>query len=135
MAQELFGDSSRSSLDRLAAAVRSVHKALIDSTRRDYERVHGRIESPYALFTLVANDPAFAWLQPMTRLIVDIEDRLGPKAPPVTKDDVDRARRSVSTLIGTGEFSADYHARVQKDPDVAVEQGRLHALLRTSLRP
>ena len=129
MAQELFGDSSRSTLDRLAGALRAVHKALIDSTRRDYERVHGRIESPYALFTLVANDPAFAWLRPMTRLIVELEDRLDPKAPPVAKEDVDRARRSVSGLIGTGDFSTGYHQRVQKDPDVAVEHGRLHALL------
>lgn len=132
MAQELFSGSSRSTLEQLAEALRAVHKALIDSTRREYERVHGRIDSPYTLFTLVANDPAFAWLQPMTRLIVEIEDLLGPKAPPVGKEILERARRDVSALIGTGGpgFSADFQARVQKDPDVAVEHGRLHALLR-----
>jgi hypothetical protein len=131
MTQELFGGSWAAKLEELAGALRSVHKSLIESTRRDYEKVHGRISSPYTLFSLVAHDPAFAWLQPMTRLIVELEDVQGRRSSPVAGDDLSRARRAVGELIGSGpaDFTAAYQARVQVDPDVAVEHGRLHALL------
>jgi len=132
MTQELFGGSWKSKLDGLAAALRAVHKSLIDATRRDYEKLHGRIANPYALFTLVAQDTAFAWLQPMTRRIVEIEDLLGRKTPPVVGEDFLSAQRSVRDLIGaeSADFALAYRARIQGDPAVAVEHGRLHALLR-----
>ena len=132
MAQDLFGGNWKTKLDGLAAALRSLHKALIDSTQRDYEKKHGKIQGPYALFALVAQDPAFAWLQPMTRAIVEIEDRLDPKAPPVLLDDFQAAQRSIRALLdpaGAG-FAADYFRRVDGDPNVAVEHGRLQAHLK-----
>jgi hypothetical protein len=132
MTQELFGASWTAKLEELAGALRAVHKSLIDSTRRDYEKVHGRINGPYALFSLVAHDPAFAWLQPMTRLIVEIEEVQGRKSPAIEGADLMRARRAVGELLvsGPGDFGSAFQARVQADPDVAVEHGRLHALLR-----
>jgi hypothetical protein len=132
MAQELFGSSWTAKLGRLVETLRSVHKSLIDATQRDYEKVHGRIANPYALFTLVAQDPAFAWLQPMTRLIVDLEDLAGRKSAPVGSDDFLGARHEVQELIGSDKagFAGAYRARVQGDPAVAVEHGRLHGLLR-----
>ena len=69
---DLFGNSAKTKLDRLAAAMRTLHKALIDETQREYERAHGKVTTPYQLFALVTSDPAFAWLQPMTRLIVGL---------------------------------------------------------------
>ena len=129
MGQELFGGSWKAQLDALTAALRAVHKCLIDATRRDYEKLHGRIANPYALFALVAQDPAFAWLQPMTRLIVEIEDVMGRKSPPVAGDDLALARRGIRELIGAGGFAAAYRARVEADAAVGVEHGRLHALL------
>jgi hypothetical protein len=132
MTQELFGGSWAAKLGELADALRAVHKSLIESTRRDYEKTHGRISSPYTLFSLVAHDPAFSWLQPMTRLIVELEEVPLRKSPPVAGDDLRRARHAVGELIGSegADFTAAYLARVQADPDVAVEHGRLHALLR-----
>jgi len=131
MGQDLFADSWRSRLDRLTAGVRTLHKALIDSTQRDYEKIHGRIASPYALFALVAHDPAFAWLQPMTRLIVELEDRLGMSGPPVGSGDLDRAGRSVRDLLEKegGGFAAAYRERIQRDPRVAAEHGVLQPLI------
>lgn len=132
MAQDLFQGGWSSKLEALVAALRAVHKALIDSTQRDYEKLHGRVTSPYALFTLAAQDPAFAWLRPMTRAIVDIEDRLDPKAAPVLLADFRAVQESVRGLLDPkGEaFGTAYWARIDTDPDVAVEHGRLQAHLR-----
>ena len=131
MGQELFGESWRSRLDRLTAAVRSVHKSLIDSTRRDYERIHGRIQGPYALFSLVAQDPAFAWLQPMTRLIVELEEVLGRRDPPVGGADLDQARQRIRNLLENEReaFAPAYRERIQRDPAVAPEHGVLRPLI------
>jgi hypothetical protein len=131
MGQDLFKGSARGKLDRMAAAMRVLHKALIDATQRDYEKAHGKVKSPYALFALVAQDPAFAWLQPMTRLIVEIEDVIGRPLPPPAKADVVEMRKKIDQLLVTvGEpFSTHYLALVQASPEVAVEHGRLHAEL------
>jgi len=132
MSQDLFANSARSKLDRIAAAARTLHKALIDATQRDYEKAHGRVTNPYALFSLVANDPAFAWLQPMTRAIVEVEDLAGRIMPTPGEADVREARTKLEQLLGTAgqPFADRYHALIQGSPDVAVEDGRFHAALR-----
>jgi hypothetical protein len=135
MAQDLFANSARSKLDRLAAAARTLHKALIDVTQRDYEKVHGRITNPYTLFTLVANDPAFAWLQPMTRAIVEVEDLAGRMLPAPVEAEVKEARQNLEQLLKTAgqPFADRYLALIQSSPDIAVEDGRFHASLREAL--
>lgn len=131
MGQDLFKHSARSKLDRMAAAMRVLHKALIDVTQHEYERTHGKVKNPYALFALVANDPAFAWLQPMTRLIVEIEDLVGrPLPPPVKSDVVETRKRIDALLVAIGEpFSTHYLSLVQSSPEIAAEHGRLHGVL------
>jgi hypothetical protein len=131
MGQDLFKHSARAKLDRMAAAMRVLHKALIDVTQHEYERTHGKVKNPYALFALVAHDPAFAWLQPMTKLIVEIEDVIGRPLPPPAKSDVLETRKKIDQLLVTvGEaFSTHYLSLVQSSPDIAAEHGRLHGVL------
>jgi len=131
MGQDLFRGSPRTTLDRMAAALRVLHKALIDITQRDYERIHGKVQNPYALFALVAHDPAFAWLQPMTRLIVEIEDLVGRPLPPPALPDVSESRKRIDRLLVAPDepFSTRYLALVQASPEIAAEHGRFHAVL------
>lgn len=133
MGQDLFGTSWRSKLDQAAAALRALHKALIDATKRDYEKTHGKVQGPYALFSLVTQDPAFAWLQPMTRAIVEIEDVLARKEPAIGSEDFAAARGRVQALLTTaGESFADrYLGLLQSDPEIAGEHGRLQEKLRS----
>jgi hypothetical protein len=128
---DLFGNSSKAKLDRMAAAMRTLHKALIDQTQRDYERSHGKVTSPYTLFALVTSDPAFAWLQPMTRLIVEMEDLVGRKEKPPEEAEVAGMRKRIDGLLTTpgDPFSDKYLGLVQSSPEVAVENGRLHSTL------
>src|SRR5262245_41526673 len=130
---DLFGNSSKAKLDRMAAAMRTLHKALIDQTQREYERSHGKVTSPYTLFSLVTSDPAFAWLQPMTRLIVEMEDLVGRKERPPTEPEIAEMRKRIDGLLTTkGEaFSDKYLALIQTSPEIAAENGKLHGVLNT----
>jgi len=131
MGQDLFKHSARAKLEHVGAAMRVLHKALIDVTQQEYERVHGKVKSPYALFALVAQDPAFAWLQPMTRLIVEIEDVVGRPLPPPSKTDLIEIRKKIDQLLVTvGEpFSTRYLALIQSSPEIAAEHGRFQGVL------
>ena len=132
MGQELFGNSARARIDRIGAAARTLHKALIDATQREYEKKHGRIGNPYALLAVVANDPAFKWLQPMTRAIVEVEDLSARKDPAPGGADVTEARSKLEKLLAdtTADFGKHYQALIQSSPDIAVEEGRFHAAMR-----
>src|SRR5688572_582872 len=69
----------RAYLGALRGRVLRLHKALIQTERRRYERTHGRIENEYQLLALLSNDPAFAWLRPLTVYIVELEEKLDDK--------------------------------------------------------
>lgn len=51
-----------------------LHKTLLDAERRAYERTHGRVDSSGEWLRLVLAHEHFAWLRPMSGLIVQIDD-------------------------------------------------------------
>lgn len=132
MGQELSSGFPRKRLDRIAEALRTVHRLLIEATKHEYERTHGPVKGPYALFALAAQDPAFAWLQPMTRLIVDAEDFIDGKERPAADADVIAIRDRAQAMIHDTKqpFGVRYLDLVHTSPDVAAEHGRLQTLLR-----
>jgi hypothetical protein len=135
MTQDLSKGFGRSKIDRIGEAMRTLHKALLDDTQRDYEKTHGKVTSPYTLFSLVTQDPAFLWLQPMTRMIVDIEDIGTPKGPPASEAIIAEMKKRIEKLLtDDGAFSQRYLARLQAVPEVAVEHGRLHSVLKDAVR-
>ena len=71
----------QSLIDLRNGASSALHKTLLDGERRTYERVHGPIGSPGAFLQLLLNDPWFAWLRPMTSLVVVIDEALAAKEP------------------------------------------------------
>ena len=62
-------DAERRLLTDLRRALLHLHKTLLDWERADYEMVHGRMEPMQAL-QLIYNHAQFAWLRPMSGLIV-----------------------------------------------------------------
>jgi hypothetical protein len=130
--QELTGGFARPKLDRISELMRTVHRLLIDEVKRAYERERGPIKGPYALFALVAQDPYFAWLQPMTRLLVEIDDLGDREAPPLTQKDLEWVRERFDGLLAarTEQFSIRYHDLLHTSPDVVAEHGRLQAAMR-----
>src|ERR671918_1348007 len=106
-------ETIRKPLLELHSALVKLHKALLDSEKIEYEKNVGPIQSPNHFFQLLTNDPYFAWLRPISQLIVAIDETLDDKEQ-LTNDSVDiLMRQSVFLLVpaqGTGDFPERYVA-------------------------
>ncbi|MFL6416671.1 MAG: hypothetical protein ACJ74Y_13495 [Bryobacteraceae bacterium] len=102
----------------------SLHKALLDSERTSYELIHGKIGSSSEFLQLLISDNRFAWLRPVTTLIVQIDEALAAKNPPRENREFERLIEDTRALLSpsreTNEFWGRYHGAVQRDPGVAV---------------
>ena len=70
-----------------------LHKTLLDWERGNYERTHGR-QSTTDLLNAFLQDPHFAWLRPMSQLIVRIDEMLEDANPADGDRGASRARAS-----------------------------------------
>jgi hypothetical protein len=115
-------------LSGVRAALFTLHKTLIDSERISYEQTMGTIPSPNHFLQLLTNDPWFAWLQPMSRLIVTVDEALDEKEP-LTEHGVAELRKQVSQLLvatETGDgFPKHYFDALQRDPDVVLAHAQM----------
>jgi hypothetical protein len=121
-------ESIRKPLVELHGALLKLHKALLDSERIVYEKSVGPIQSPNHFFQLLTNDPWFAWLRPISQLIVAIDETLDAKEP-LTNADVDAVMgQSVFLLVPAksgGEFGERYVAALQRDPRVVLTHAQV----------
>ena len=123
----------RQRLTGLREALLQLHKALLESERVSYEATFGKIKSPYHFLQLLTNDPWFAWLSPMTRLIATMDERLDAKEPlTVAEVDalVDEARLLLVATEGGEGFSRHYDEALQRTPDVVFAHAEVAKLLR-----
>ena len=72
---------ARQRVTEVRKAVLGLHKALLESERASYERIFGKIGSSYQFLQSVTTDPWFAWLRPVTQLIVVMDELLEAKEP------------------------------------------------------
>ena len=112
----------RRQLDEVRRGLLRVHKALLDDARIRYEREQGRIEGSGALLRLVLNDPWFAWLHPLSGLVVQIDELLASDEP--LNADGETLINQARTLLrpdANGEgFQRRYHRAIQDVPDVLI---------------
>lgn len=114
----------RQRLVNVRESLLNLHKALLDSERTSYELVHGAIGSPSAFLQLLINDNWFAWLRPVTTLLVQIDEALAAKKPPKTERELgqylDDTRALLSPSRDEEAFWKRYSTAIQRDPGVAV---------------
>ena len=124
----------RERLRELRNTLLSLHKALLDSERTAYELVHGQIGSPAAFLQLLINDPWFAWLRPVTTLLVQIDEGLAAKNPPRTSRELEQLMTDTRALLSPSSESDAFWKRysnvVQRDPGVLVMHQQLEEYLR-----
>ena len=117
-------------------ALLALHRALVEGERRGYERAHGRVSGGDFLQVLI-HDPAFAWLEPLTRLIArldELDDAEAEGAQPEAAAGVLAAIRALLSLRPEGsEFQRRYAERIDQDPDLAVAHGIMLAELRRAM--
>jgi hypothetical protein len=121
---EFASDGARERLVEIRETLLVLHKALLDSERTSYEIVHGTIASPAAFLQLLINDNWFAWLRPITTLVVQIDETLAAKKPPATSRDFERLVNDTRALLSPSRdangFWHRYASVMQRDPGVAV---------------
>jgi hypothetical protein len=113
----------RAALREISKALIPLHRSLIDAARSDYAFAYDTAATPSQLVELLQNDPFFAWLKPLTALIVDIDE--------MARRDFDEA--SVLAIPRRIEkmFAAEQYVTIlQRDVEVA----GAHAVVRKALQ-
>jgi hypothetical protein len=127
-------DAAREKLVEVRQTLLVLHKALLDSERTSYEIVHGPIASPAAFLQLLINDSWFAWLRPITALVVEIDETLAAKKPPATSRDFERLVNDTRALLSPSRdadgFWQRYSGVMQRDPGVSVVHEEIEKKLR-----
>ena len=126
-------DSERRLLTDLRRALLPLHKTLLEWERKTYEREHGRKMGGGELLQVIMTAPQFAWLHPISELIVRIDQTLDEEAPD-TPVDVDviltQARRLVAPDQTEKPYAERYLTALQEVPDVVVAHGKVTAILK-----
>ncbi|SRR5581483_891306 len=108
-------------LQSVRDALLKLHKTLVDSETATYEKTFGKIPSPNHLLRLLTTDPWFAWLHPISLLIVSMDEALDKKEP-LTADKVNALVKESAAMLVASEtsegFARHYFDALQRDPDV-----------------
>ncbi|MYM22404.1 hypothetical protein GTP46_07085 [Duganella sp. FT135W] len=116
-------------LHQLTRALRDLHKQLIHIESQYF----GNVGSPLEHLQLITNHPHFAWLQKLSGLMTQIDERLDEKEP-VTPAEAKAFRQSLEMLIGPceegdQEFRAKYNAMLHDGPELVMAHGAVRRLL------
>jgi len=109
-----------------------LHKALVDSERVTYEKTIGSIPSPNHFLKLLMQDPWFAWLHPLSQLIVAMDEALDEKEPLTNAggEALLQQARSLLVVSDQGEgFPMHYFEALQRDPDVVLAHAGVAKIL------
>ena len=124
-------------LKDLRVALLRLHKVLLDWERTGYERIHGR-QSSHDLLNVILSDPQFAWLRPMSQLIVRIDEILSEKTQPM-RNDVEAVVSEVRSLTSPNESGNTYERRydmaLQEHPDAVFAHRDLIKLVKSAHAP
>jgi hypothetical protein len=125
-------DAERQLLTELRRVLLHLHKTLLDWERVAYDRRHGRTP-PGELLSIVMRDPHFAWLHPVSELIVRIDTMLDVEHPEprVEMDAILRQARALIAPDASGSgYAQRYHTALQDHPDAVVAHGQVAAVLK-----
>jgi hypothetical protein len=126
----------RSTLREISRLLMPLHRTLIEAAKGDFAIAYEQVDKPSHLLQLLNEHPFFAWLKPMTALIVDIDEMSRRDFEPKEFDEI---LKRVQSLIGTGaaaEFAEHYIPILQRDVDVAIAHAAVRqALMRTVTTP
>lgn len=111
-------------LPELRAALLELHKTLVDSERISYEQTIGTIPTPNHFLQLLINDPWFAWMHPISELVVKMDEALDSKRKPLTDEDAEALVKQTRQLLVASEegegFPKHYFDALQRDPGVVM---------------
>ncbi|WP_322013754.1 hypothetical protein [Paraburkholderia sp. J12] len=117
-------------LNEVRKPLLTLHKAILDHERAEYEREFGPV-TPAAFLQVLINGTGFRWLMPLSTVITNIDESLDAKD--ATDEDRIGAAQAVCALFSgeeSPEFFERYQALLQASPHVAQLHGQVTPLLR-----
>jgi hypothetical protein len=124
--------ATKKRLEEVRQTLLDLHKTLVDSERVTYEKTVGTIASPNHFLQLLTNDPWFAWLHPLSQLIVSMDEALDAKEP-LTDGAIEDRIKEANQLLTPSEngegFARHYFDALQRDPDVVIAHAELMKIL------
>ena len=124
---------------KLANALRELHRTLLERARRDYERESVVTLNPGEFLQLLTTNADFAWLRSLSELMIDID--LVHDAAPLHRDEIATAvRAAVEHLISNTRdpvnlFAQHYWPYVHDDPHVAMAHAGVKQAINAWPRP
>lgn len=125
------GSDQIAAMKTLRTALLAQHKVLIANDRQQYEAVFGPV--PTGRFVqLLTEDPWFRWLDPLSRLIVAL-DEWQEQTPPLADAGIALADEAAKLFRNAdAEFGERYRLAMQQAPDAVLGQSQVVAALRTT---
>jgi len=125
-------DSDRRRLSDVRQVLLPLHRTLLEWERTAYERIHGRT-TPGELLEAIVTAPQFAWIRPVSELIVRIDELIDADETDASAD-VAAVLADAQALVTPDEagtpYARRYHAALQEVPDVVFAHRRVTAVLR-----
>jgi hypothetical protein len=103
-----------------------LHRTLLDTERREYERARGRLPDGEFL-TALLEDPELAWLRPLTGVVGRL-DALLEEDGPERAAELEACMAQVRSLLkpdpAGAQFQRKYAEALQRSADAVVDHGR-----------
>jgi len=110
----------------LRTALLGLHRHLIELERRDYEKLHGR-QSAGEFLQVMAYAESMRWLEPLSRLIVMLDEAMEPGSNDAALAPEVVARRVREMLKLEQSAEADFSSHYQKHFHTSPELAMAHA--------
>jgi hypothetical protein len=123
----------------VSEALREVHKELLALARQEVETQEGKKLTAFEMFRRAVNDAVFAWLRPVSELIVDI-DELVEAEPPANTREAGAVREEIEQVVfapegSPGDFAQRFHSQLERFPKLVVLEDELRRRLSALPRP
>jgi hypothetical protein len=124
--------ANKDRLSNIREALLKLHKVLADSERISYEKTFGQVQSPGHFLQLLTRDPWFAWLHPLSLLVVAMDEALDADEP-LTESAAEALFQETRRLLIPSEsgegFARHYFEALQRDPDVVLTHAETTKLI------
>ena len=106
-----------------------LHRALIEAARVEYTAAIAPVGGPTHLLQLLNDDPFFAWLKPLTAVIVDIDEMSRTDFERAHLDALTSRVRAIFDTEADPAFAGRYLPLLQQDVDVAIAHAAIRQIL------
>jgi hypothetical protein len=110
----------RASLREIRKHLLPLHRALIDAASTEFSVNVSPVNGPTHLLQLLQDEPFFAWLKPLTALIVEIDSITSTDFEPAAARALVARTEQLFAPATDSEFSIKYVPILQRDVDVAI---------------